>query len=99
MAEFKHDFQVGDGVHWSFNGDSYPGTVVRVTPNIVEVRPDRYQVKESDKGMKEGHRDCEFFEDPDAPVRKFRYQPSTGRIEQSPFVLHHGRAFGRNPHL
>lgn len=24
-------FKVGDGVHWGFNGDAYPGTVVRVS--------------------------------------------------------------------
>ena len=37
------EFKVGDGVSWGFNGDTYPGTVERVTRSRVYVRRDQYK--------------------------------------------------------
>lgn len=40
-------FKVGDGVHWGYNGDAYPGTVVRVNASgrKVWVSRDTYKLK------------------------------------------------------
>ncbi len=39
-------FKVGDGCHWGYNGDSYPGTVVKVSASgrKVWVSKDKYRV-------------------------------------------------------
>lgn len=99
MTEFKHDFEVGEGVHWHFNGDSYPGTVVRVTPNKVVVQHDGYRVKEGKGGFQEGAQDCEFFQNPNGSYKEFRYSPKRDRMLAFPFTLSHGREYARNPHI
>lgn len=37
---FKHGYCVGDGVHFSFNGDTYPGTVMKASETRLHVRID-----------------------------------------------------------
>lgn len=98
MTDYKHDFEVGEGVHYTFNGDSWPARVVRVTPTKVVVQDCDFQVKHPSN--KEGHRDCEFFDNPANERKEFTYQ--RGRMMNKgggPFVLCHGLAFGRNPHV
>lgn len=55
-------FTVGGGVHWGFNGDAYPGTVVKVSESgrKVWVSSDKYRVTDNQGGYVEGARGCEF---------------------------------------
>lgn len=55
-------YKVGDGVHWGFNGDRYPGTVLYVSDSgrKVYVSPDDYRVTDGLGGYVEGDRGCEF---------------------------------------
>jgi hypothetical protein len=55
-------FKVGEGVHWGFNGDSYPGTVLYVSDSgrKVYVSKDEYQVVDDLGGYVEGPRKCVF---------------------------------------
>lgn len=46
MAEV---YRKGDGVHYRFNGDSYPATVTRATKTRVWVRQDRVRVSGESK--------------------------------------------------
>lgn len=100
MSEFKHDFQVGEGVSYSFNGDTYPATVIRVTPTKVVVQNDQYQVKEQNAHIKEGVVDADFMCNEDGSVREFTLQKGKMLSKGGgPFRLMHGRRFARNPHL
>jgi len=59
-------FKVGDGVHWGFNGDTRPGTVVAVSRSGREVTVvlDKFVIDEDDKGFKEGPRKGTFIQRP-----------------------------------
>lgn len=62
-------FKVGDGVHWGFNGDAYPGTVRKVSKSgrQVWVSPDEHQATEKERdivakhGIHEGPIDSTFI--------------------------------------
>ena len=42
---FEHGYKVGDGVNYHFNGDTYPGTVTKVTAKRIWVSPDKARGK------------------------------------------------------
>lgn len=61
----NHDgdtFHVGDGVHWGFNGDRDPGTVLYVSADgrKVYVSDDEYVITDNQGGYVEGDRRCDF---------------------------------------
>jgi hypothetical protein len=58
-----HTFRVGEGCHWGFNGDRYPGTVVRVSDSgrKVYVIKDDFKVVDGKQGFIEGDRECVFI--------------------------------------
>lgn len=55
-------FSVGDGVHWGFNGDRYPGTILFVSDSgrKVLVSDDKFKIVDKFGGQVEGDRLCEF---------------------------------------
>lgn len=55
-------FKVGDGVHWGFNGDRYPGTILFVSDSgrEVYVSQDEYEIIDNLGGYVEGDRKCNF---------------------------------------
>lgn len=57
-----HKFSVGDGVHWGFNGDRYPGTVLFISDSSKQllVSADLYKITDNAGGYVEGNRTCEF---------------------------------------
>ena len=42
MSTMKHNFNVGDGCSFGAGSDSYPGTVVKVTPTRIWVQQDTH---------------------------------------------------------
>lgn len=57
-------FKVGEGCHWGFNGDSYPGTVLFVSNSGRRVWVSHDNITLTDKGKSqtyhEGPKDCDF---------------------------------------
>jgi hypothetical protein len=105
-------FKVGDGVHWGFNGDAYPGTVVRVSASgrKVYVSHDKYRVVPRPDGQSqaysEGPKNCEFetVEVPDAALdvytlRKSGHFHQKGYSKGYAWSLRPGREFAQNPHF
>lgn len=99
-------FCVGQGVHWGYNGDSYPGTVLYVSDSgrEVYVSKDEYKVVDGEGGYVEGARGCEFTtvnrELKDCTVWKLR---KSGRFTEGPGKhvrsLHTNRQYSSNPCL
>lgn len=99
-------FKVGDGVHWGYNGDANPGTVVAVSASgrVVMVQDDDFIMDESDKGFKEGARKGTFsqrsYEHPDyVPARQFKLYKNGRFCEGSSRgnSLNPTRIWARNP--
>ena len=97
-------FKVGDQVHYGYNGDRYPGTVVAIERGgrTVVVRPDEFTIDPSDRGLKEGNRVGTFSPGSDDPFNriKFLYREGRGFIRQgssSGYWLQHGHAWAQNP--
>ncbi len=98
-------FKIGDGVHWGYNGDSYPGTVVAVSASgrVVMVQDDNFVMDESDRGFKEGARKGTFSQPveiyKDVPARQFKLfkngQFREGSSRGNP--LNQERVWARNP--
>ncbi len=98
-------FKVGDGVHWGFNGDSYPGTVRFISDSgrKVYVSRDRYKVIDNQGAFVEGARECEFTS-VETPIEECaewvlrkdgRFTDSPGKTSRSLGV---GRFYSSNPH-
>lgn len=97
-------FKVGDGVHWGFNGDRRPGTVLFVSDSgrQVFVSNDDYQITDDLGGYVEGDRKCDFTTIPCDitecrvwTLRKDgRFTDSAGRHGRT---LNPGRAYAQNP--
>ncbi len=97
-------FTVGSGVHWGFNGDRYPGTVLYVSDSgrRVYVSDDEFKVRAPYVLFSEGDLDCEFttvLVSPDKcrvfTLRKDgRFTDASGR---GGLTLCHGRCYAQNP--
>ncbi len=106
-------FSVGEGVHWGFNGDVYPGTVRRVSPSgrkiwvssdahrITQVEKDRLQ----EHGLHDGEINCVFIprDVPESEWKCFTLR-KTGCFTERPgrsiaFALHRGRHYHHTPSL
>lgn len=105
-------FQIGDGVHWSFNGDSYLGTVRKVSKSGREVwvsNDDHVATKKEKElvekhGVHEGPIDSIFTprDVPESQWRKFRLMNNKRKrnvFSDGTFNLWHGREFAYNPSL
>jgi len=98
-------FKVGDGVHWGFNGDAYPGTVVGISRSgrEVYVNSDDFIIDESDRGLKEGARKGTFktvSTECNQYTRKFKLFARNGRFCESSSrgnVLNKERIWAQNP--
>lgn len=97
-------FKVGDGCHWGFNGDAYPGTVVKVSASgrKVWVSRDSYRVERG--GFSD--EDQVFFTTVDCPadqldcysLRKNGHFHRAGfRGYGTAWSLRPGRAYSWNP--
>lgn len=105
-------FKVGDGCHWGFNGDSYPGTVVKVSKSgrKVWVSKDKYHVIPRADGQSqaysEGPKNCEFetVEVPESQLEEYTLRKS-GQFHQRGYSkgyawsLQPGRTYSYNPHF
>lgn len=96
-------FKVGDGVHWGFNGDRDPGTVLYVSDSgrQVFVSSDEWKITDGLKGFIEGDRGCDFttVHRPIEECTCFTLRKD-GRFTDHPrggHAVHHGRAYARNP--
>jgi hypothetical protein len=105
VQERAKKFAVGDGVHWGFNGDTYPGTVVFVSEKggYVLVSKDKYKIIDNEGGFVEGLRECVFtqVERPFKECERFT-KGKDGVYRNAPqrrggWVLRHGRAYSQNP--
>lgn len=105
-------FKVGDGCHWGYNGDAYPGTVVKVSKSgrKVYVSHDKYRLVPRPDGQSqaytEGPKNCEFttVEVPDSALEVYTLRKS-GQFHQKGFSkgyawsLQPGRIYASNPHF
>lgn len=103
-------FQVGDGVHWAFNGDSYPGTVRKVSKSGLKVwvSSDEHRITDAERervrahGFHEGAIDSAFIPVDMMPEywKCFKFSTARKRIRftnDGTFSLFHGREYSRNP--
>lgn len=97
-------FKVGDGVHWGFNGDAYPGTVLFVSDSgrKVWVSNDKYKVTDGKGGFVEGARGCEFTMVPRALCECSEWTlRKNGKFTNAPNkhanTLHPERMYAQNP--
>lgn len=97
-------FKVGDGVHWGFNGDAYPGTVVRVSASgrKVYVTHDNYRVIDNKGGYVEGDRGCEFTtieggHEHEYTLRKSGHFHGKGKSAGYAWSLRPSRRYAQNP--
>ena len=95
----KHDFKVNDGVSFGYGADSYPGTVVKVTPTRVYVTEDgHFCIKApSSPGAHDG--EYLFTQNRDTPKLIFTVKKD-GRVTPigtSSCALSHGRKYYMDP--
>lgn len=105
LAGTRGSFEVGQGVHYGYNGDSYPMTVLYVSDSGRKVycSLDDYRVIDDLGGYAEGSRRCEFATvvRPIAGCQCFTLRPD-GRWREKPgkgygWTLVSGRVYSRNP--
>lgn len=96
-------YKVGDGVHWGFNGDRYPGTVLYVSDSgrKVYVSSDKYKIIDNLGGFVEGDRECEFttVQQPIEKCSCFTLRKD-GRFTDHPrggYAIWPERSYARNP--
>lgn len=101
MANNKFNkFNVGDGVHWGFNGDSDPGTVQKVSPSgkTVWVSQDDYRVIDDRKGFFEGPIKCMFETIAGEPIVFKQKKDGSFRRQGNKYCfLGQTRIYARNP--
>lgn len=98
--EFKHNFNVGDGVSATFNGDYYPGTVTRVTPCSVEMREDSWVCTKPMTRYGSDDAEYEYTPNPNGRVWKFRLKKS-GYLREvgGGYGIISGKRYRMNPHF
>lgn len=103
MSDKPYVFNVGDGAHSYFNGDSYPYTIRRVSPSGKRVWASRDDHKPLESVMyKEGNIKCEFIQRdvPDTEWAVF-YLNKHGSWKElksrGGFTLYPGREYSQNP--
>jgi hypothetical protein len=92
----KHDFRVDDGVSYSFNGDSHPATVVRVTNTRVWVMRDDVICTKPASGYGTEDAEYKYVRNSDARVEMFSVK-KTGWVTNGWQTLTHGRHYSYNP--
>lgn len=101
-------FKVGDGCHWGFNGDAYPGTVRKVSKSgrKVWVSRDDYRVIDDKDGYTESDRDCVFttLDLPESSWEEYHLTVHghfvSGRGSGgAAWSLQPNRRYSRNPHF
>jgi len=93
------EFSVGQGVNYGFNGDSYPGTVRKVSPSgkTVWVSDDSHT---ANPDKTQGPTFTPKDEDKPETWTKFTYRAKSGgfcRSGSNGWYLAHGRLYERNP--
>ena len=109
--DMANEFKVGDGAHYSINGDSYPCTVRKVSKSgrQVWVSNDSYKVT-GGSYYEEGDKPCIFTsrDVPESEWKGFHLAKNGQWVEQGcrasrgrylGFELYSGRAYSHNPHV
>jgi hypothetical protein len=95
-------FKVGDGVHWGWNGDRDPGTVVAISDSGRQVYVSSDEAEVLELGNIEGDRKCNFTSIKDPQYLACWTLRKDGRFTEYPggtLSLQPERCFARNPHL
>lgn len=102
MSQSMNDFNIGDGVSYYINGDSYPGTVIDKKGQRIFVQSDTYHCVKKMSAYGADDAEFDYARNPEGDVsvwslRKNARFRRVGSSNNSGFSLSLGRHYRQNP--